>query len=110
MTLQTQLVLRALLAEPTQEMYGLELAERAGLPPGTIYPIVNRLESWGWLRSRWEDEIEPSVEKRPRRRYYLLDGASVPEIRRQLAAATARQHRRVGPRRLPHSEDGVTLA
>jgi hypothetical protein len=36
MTLPTQLVLRALLAEPTQEMYGLQICEQAGLPSGTI--------------------------------------------------------------------------
>ena len=32
MTLPTQLVLRALLAEPTREMYGLQICEAAGLP------------------------------------------------------------------------------
>ena len=44
MTLPTQLVLRALLAEPTQEMYGLQICQAAGLPSGTIHPILARLE------------------------------------------------------------------
>ena len=40
MTLPTQLVLRALLEEPSREMYGLEICARAGLQSGTIHPIL----------------------------------------------------------------------
>src|SRR5260370_18403028 len=76
MTLPTQLVLRALLAEPAQEMYGLQICAAAGLPSGTIHPILARFEGLGWLESRWED-ASPREEGRPRRRYYRLpeDGA-----------------------------------
>ena len=77
MTIPTQLVLRALLANPTHEMYGLQICAEAGLPTGTIHPILARLEKeYGWLASRWED-IKPEIEGRPRRRYYKLteDGA-----------------------------------
>jgi Transcriptional regulator PadR-like family len=64
-----QLVLQALLAEPTQEMYGLQICTAAGLPSGTIHPILARFEGMGWLESRWEDAI-PQEEGRPKRRYY----------------------------------------
>ncbi|GAA0485423.1 hypothetical protein Ade02nite_08920 [Paractinoplanes deccanensis] len=76
MTLQTQMVLRALLEDPTHERYGLELSTASGLPSGTIHPILARLEKLGWLESHWED-IDPAREGRPRRRYYRLspDGA-----------------------------------
>jgi len=76
MTLQTQLVLRALLEDPTHERYGLELCAASGLPSGTIHPILARLEKIGWLESHWED-IDPARAGRPRRRYYRLspDGA-----------------------------------
>jgi PadR family transcriptional regulator, regulatory protein PadR len=77
MTMTTQLVLRALLADPAREMYGLQICAEAGLPSGTIHPILTRLErEYGWLTSRWED-IKPEDEGRPRRRYYRLteDGA-----------------------------------
>ena len=76
MTLPTQLVLRALLEFPTRERYGLELGQAAGLPSGTIHPILARLERAGWLVSQWED-AEPREQGRPRRRYYRLtpDGA-----------------------------------
>ena len=76
MTVQTQLVLRALLENPTHERYGLELSAASGLPSGTIHPILARLEKLGWLESHWED-VDPTKEGRPRRRYYRLspDGA-----------------------------------
>ena len=51
MTLATQLVLRAMLAEPTQETYGLQICQDAGLPSGTIHPILARLQRLGWLES-----------------------------------------------------------
>jgi DNA-binding PadR family transcriptional regulator len=78
MTLPTQLVLRALVEEPSRELYGLEICAKAGLPGGTIHPILARLEQAGWLTSRWE-ENDPRDAGRPRRRYYRLapDGAEV---------------------------------
>ncbi|MDH6437457.1 PadR family transcriptional regulator PadR [Streptomyces sp. SAI-144] len=77
MTLQTQLVLRALLEDPGKQRYGLELCELAGLPSGTIYPILARLEQVGWLDSVWEDPAVHVEGGRPRRRFYRItqDGA-----------------------------------
>jgi DNA-binding PadR family transcriptional regulator len=87
MTLSTQLVLRALLAEPGREMYGLQICEAAGLPSGTIHPILARFERLGWLESRWED-IEPEEQGRPRRRYYRLTEDGAERARIALAQAT----------------------
>ena len=88
MTIPTQLALRALLAEPTQEMYGLQICEQAGLPSGTIHPILARLEyEYGWVTSHWED-IKPQEEGRPRRRYYRLTGDGAECARIALAQAT----------------------
>jgi PadR family transcriptional regulator PadR len=76
MTIPVQLVLRVLLEDPQREIYGRELGEAAGLPSGTIHPMLARLEAMGWLESRWED-IDASEAGRPARRYYRLtpDGA-----------------------------------
>jgi DNA-binding PadR family transcriptional regulator len=76
MTIPAQLVLQVLLEDPQREIYGRELGEAAGLPSGTVHPILARLEGMGWLESRWED-IDPSAAGRPARRYYRLtpDGA-----------------------------------
>ena len=85
MTLQTQLTLRALLDKPTQERYGLELCELTGLPSGTIYPIVTRLEQAGWLESFWEPPEQHVAEGRPRRRYYRLTKDGAEQARHALA-------------------------
>ncbi len=83
MTTQMLAVLSVMVAEPTGEWYGLELTQRAGLRPGTIYPILDRLLKAGWLDRRWE-EINPVVEGRPQRRLYRLTGAGAPAARRAL--------------------------
>jgi PadR family transcriptional regulator PadR len=64
MTIPTQLVLRALLADPAQALYGVAIGQAAGLPSGTVHPILARIEGVGWLTSRWED-IDPRAEGRP---------------------------------------------
>jgi PadR family transcriptional regulator len=87
MTLQTQLVLRALLAEPGAERYGLQLCAENGLPAGTIYPIVARLEQLGWVHSSWEDPDEHAAAGRPRRRYYRLTEEGAQQARDALARA-----------------------
>ncbi|MGJ6960362.1 PadR family transcriptional regulator [Streptosporangium sp. G11] len=81
MTLPTQLVLRAMLEDPTRELYGLEICRAAGLASGTIHPILARLEGIGWLESRFE-EVDPREQGRPRRRYYrfALGGAEQARI------------------------------
>jgi PadR family transcriptional regulator PadR len=90
MTIPVQLVLRAMLAEPAREMYGLEICRQAGLPSGTIHPILARFEGLGWLCSHWED-ADPQDEGRPRRRYYKLtdDGAERARIALAQAATSA---------------------
>jgi PadR family transcriptional regulator PadR len=89
MTLATQLVLKALLERPADEQYGLEISALAGLPGGTIYPILARFEQLGWLESRWED-VDPHQEARPRRRYYRLSRDGAERAREALAEADAR--------------------
>jgi PadR family transcriptional regulator PadR len=88
-TLQLQLVLRALVAEPTRARYGLELSDVTGLPTGTIYPILARLEGVRWVESTWEEEDAHPGEGRPRRRYYQLTQDGVEEARSALAKAHA---------------------
>ena len=86
MTLPTQLVLRALLEDPGAEQYGLEIGDVAGLPSGTIHPILARLERRGWVESRGED-VDPRTAGRPPRRYYRLTTDGVEQARLGLARA-----------------------
>lgn len=86
MTIPTQRVLRVLLENPTGEFYGVEIGGAAGLPSGTVHPILARLEGIGWLESRWED-IDPRIAGRPARRYYQLTSAGAESARSALARA-----------------------
>lgn len=86
MTIPTQLVLRALLEDPSRELYGIEIGSAAGLPSGTVHPILARLEGLRWVESAWE-QIDPHVAKRPARRYYRLTAAGVEQARVALAGA-----------------------
>ncbi|MFD9889661.1 PadR family transcriptional regulator [Amycolatopsis sp. NPDC059027] len=89
MTLPTQLVLHVLIDEPDREMYGLQLCDAAGLPSGTIHPILARLEKAGWLLSRWEN-IDAREEGRPKRRYYRLNPDSLATVKAALHRAAPR--------------------
>lgn len=70
---QTRLVLSVMLDAPSEEVYGFELAQASGLPSGTIYPILRRLEDQGLVSSRWE-VLEETDAGRRRRRYYRMTG------------------------------------
>ncbi|WP_344247151.1 PadR family transcriptional regulator [Actinocorallia libanotica] len=91
MTLQTQMVLRQALLEPSREWYGLEMVQATGLPTGTVYPIITRLEQAQWIISRWEEPAEQAVDGqgRPRRRYYKLTTEGAESARLALAKAHA---------------------
>ena len=60
-------VLRALSAGVT---YGFDLMDETGLPSGTVYPILGRMERRGLVESRWEDPAAPREQGRPPRKYY----------------------------------------
>ena len=52
--------------------YGFDVMDATGLPDGTVYPILRRLERRGILEGRWEPEEEARAEQRPPRRYYRI--------------------------------------
>ena len=66
--------------------YGTDIMERTGLPSGTVYPTLSRMDERGYLRSRWEKREVADAERRPRRRYYRL----TPSGRGALDAAVRR--------------------
>ena len=55
--------------------YGFDIIDATGLPSGTVYPVLRRLEEAGLLRSRWEPVREARQAQRPPRRYYEVTGA-----------------------------------
>ena len=89
MTLQTQLVVGELMADPARRIHGFELCAATGLPSGTVYPILVRLEGLGWLDSEWEEPDVHVPAGRPRRRYYRLSEDGAASARTALRAAEA---------------------
>lgn len=56
-------------------IYGFSIMELTGLPSGTVYPAMRRLERDELIWSRWEKESVATAEKRPPRKYYRLTAA-----------------------------------
>jgi PadR family transcriptional regulator, regulatory protein PadR len=79
-------VFKVLLDDPTARHYGLEIGKAAGLPSGSIYPLLMRLEQAELLTSEWED-VDPKAAGRPRRRLYRLTGQGAEVGRRALKEA-----------------------
>ena len=53
-------------------MYGFDIMEVTGLPSGTVYPALRRLEQDDLVRGSWEEEKQALGSDRPRRRYYRM--------------------------------------
>ena len=50
--------------------YGFDIIDITGMPGGTVYPALRRLEEAGYLSSTWEEERVAHADARPRRKYY----------------------------------------
>jgi len=61
--------------------YGFDVIERTGLPSGTVYPALARLERDGHVSSTWESEALAHAEGRPARRYYRVTAPGVRALR-----------------------------
>jgi PadR family transcriptional regulator PadR len=59
-------------------IYGFSIMEVTGLPSGTVYPAMRRLERDRLIASRWEKQTVADAEGRPPRKYYKVtaDGKS----------------------------------
>lgn len=69
MTYPTALVLQAL---ARGFHHGFDIMDATGLPSGTVYPILRRLDREGLLESTWEKQSIAEREGRPARRYYQI--------------------------------------
>jgi DNA-binding PadR family transcriptional regulator len=78
LTAPTKLVL---LACRQGARYGFDIIDLTGLPSGTVYPILRRLEHAGVLKSKWEAIRVARQDQRPPRRYYQLSGTGATLVR-----------------------------
>ena len=77
----------SVLVDTGEPAWGLLVIKSSGRPAGSVYPILERLESSGWVSSSWEaDDSRPG----PRRRYYELTDDGAIAARTAIAAFAAR--------------------
>ena len=69
-------------------LYGFDIIDITGVPGGTVYPALRRLEAAGYLVSRWEKPSIAQAELRPPRKYYELTRAG-----REALAETVKRYR-----------------
>ena len=73
--------------------YGFDIMDATGLPSGTVYPVLGRLERDGYVRSKWESQSVAQREKRPPRRYYEITASGARAL-----ADSAEHYRTLGAR------------
>ncbi len=56
-------------------IYGYTVMEATGLPSGTVYPALRRMERDQLIRSQWERQSVADAGQRPPRKYYKLSRA-----------------------------------
>jgi DNA-binding PadR family transcriptional regulator len=61
--------------------YGFDIIDTTGLPSGTVYPALSRLERDGYVRSSWERETAAFAAGRPARRYYRVTASGAAALR-----------------------------
>jgi PadR family transcriptional regulator PadR len=96
MTYPTALVLQALL---DGHQHGFDIMAATGLPSGTVYPILRRLDGDGVVRSRWEKDGAARHEQRPPRRQYELTSGGAMLARESVARFAASKSARLAPRK-----------
>lgn len=75
---------KLMVENPLQQRSGAEISKLTGIGSSTLYPLLQRLENAGWLKSQWED-VDPSEAGRPRRRFYKLTASGQTKAQRALA-------------------------
>ena len=98
LTYPTALVL---LAVSRSLRYGFDISDATGLPSGTVYPILRRMEDAGLLRSKWEPILQARAEQRPPRRYYTLTGTGAEAVAEALQRHPGLAAAFVRPRGMP---------
>ena len=68
--------------------FGFDIVDITGMPGGTVYPALRRLEEAGYLTSEWEKQRVAQSELRPRRKYY-----EITESGREVLAAAVKRYR-----------------
>jgi PadR family transcriptional regulator PadR len=98
LTYPTALVLHALASGYT---YGFDIIDATGVPSGTVYPLLRRLERMACVESRWESESKAAKDGRPARKYYRITGQGREVLERARARFAALERAVRAPRPTP---------
>ncbi len=52
--------------------YGFDIMDCTGLPSGTVYPALRRLEEARFVSSKWENDTIAQRDQRPARKYFSI--------------------------------------
>lgn len=69
-----RIILATLLEAQGRWSHGYDLARRAGVKSGTLYPLLIRLEAQGHLEAEWQ---QPGEKGKPPRHAYRLTASGV---------------------------------
>lgn len=81
-------VLQVLYQRLDSPHYGLELQRSLNISNGALYPILDKLERAGYVRSSMED-IDESAAGRRKRRYFQLTAEGIPFAEAHLRSTVA---------------------
>jgi PadR family transcriptional regulator PadR len=76
--------------------YGFDIMDATGLPSGTVYPALRRMEAASLIVSKWESSAVAQREQRPARKYYELTRSGQQALSE--AASRYRLNERSAPR------------
>ena len=62
-------------------VYGYSVMQATGLPSGTVYPALGRLERDELILSRWEKQAMAGAAQRPARKYYKITRAGITALK-----------------------------
>ena len=83
--------------------FGFDIVDITGMPGGTVYPALRRLEEAGYLTSEWEKERVAQSELRPRRKYYRITASG-----RQVLAGAVKRYRSLDQTQLARLRDPIS--
>jgi len=99
LTYSTTVILQAI---ANGYLYGFDIIDITGMPGGTVYPALRRLDEAGYLTSEWEKPSIAQSEPRPPRKYYELTRAGrevlADAIKRYRLVNQAQPQRKRAPR------------
>ena len=87
-------------AVATGYQHGFDIMDMTGLPGGTVYPALRRLEAAGYVGSKWEQHRIARQQQRPPRRYYELTRSG-----REVLAEAVKRYRLLELSPLPNKHE-----